>query len=114
MSTLRPLVAWPSKSPTCGAGSTELTRQSTSPTEDNEKRPSSGGVILARATLTVDDRSVPYHGLARAPLTGLRVVATRRVGRSEISDASNRGAFAAMPAQPATASAQAADAAPRS
>jgi hypothetical protein len=50
-------------------------------------------------------RSVPYQGAARAPFTGLRVVATRSVGFSMIAEASNRTPFAAMPAQPGSESA---------
>src|ERR1700691_5314313 len=89
-------------------------RQSTRPTEASENRLSSGGVSFKRATLMAGARSGPYQGLARPPFTALRVVATRSVGRADISEASKRGAFAAMPAQPPTASADAAEAAPRS
>ena len=54
----------------------------------SEKRPSLGGVSLARATLSPAARSGPYQGLARAPFTGLRVVATRSVGLADRSAAS--------------------------
>src|SRR5215471_15615850 len=62
--------------------------------EESEKRPWSGGTSLARAMVIAEARSVPNHGLARAPSTGLRVVATSRVGLPEISAASYR-----MPAE---------------
>src|SRR5258706_15441315 len=54
----------------------------------SEKRPSLGGVSLARATLSLGARSGPCQGVARAPFTGLRVVATRSVGLVERSAAS--------------------------
>src|SRR5882672_6175133 len=88
--------------------------QSERPTAESENRPSSGGVIAARASVIVRDRSVPNHGLARAPLADLRVVATRSVGRVASSEAPKRGPLADRPAQPPTASAVAADARPRS
>ena len=49
----------------------------------------------------------------RAPSTGLRMVATSSVGLSRSADASKRGP-AAMPAQPHSATAEAADVRPRS
>ena len=69
---------------------------------------------MARATAVLRPRSGPNQGCARAPLTGLRVVATSSVGRATMSEASNRGPVAAKPAQPPTASAVAVDARPRS
>src|SRR5579884_2060068 len=88
--------------------------QSERPIAESENRPSSGGVKAARASVILRDRSVPNHGLARAPPTGLRVVATRSVGLFTSAEASKRTPVAARPAQPATASAVAADARPRS
>jgi hypothetical protein len=70
------------------AGSIASRRQSSSPTALSEKRPSLGGVSLARATLSFAARSDPYQGLTRAPFRGLRVVATRSVGLVESSAAS--------------------------
>ena len=69
-------------------GSIASKRQSPSPTALSEKRPPLGGVSLARATFSRAARSDPYQGLARAPFTGLRVVATRSVGLVESSAAS--------------------------
>ena len=48
------------------------------------------------------------------PLTGLRVVATSSTGSAVRPEASKPGVVAAMPAQPASASEDAADASPRS
>src|SRR5262249_1385593 len=112
MSTSRPLVS-PSRSARWDAGSTAAMLQSLSPTDESENRPLSGGVIRARATVIARARSVPNHGLARALFTGLRGVATRRVGRVESSEASKRGPVAAKPAHPPSASADAAEARPR-
>src|SRR5215468_2268712 len=114
MRRLRPLVAWVSKSPICGTASIEAMLHSPRPTAASENRLSSGGVKMARATVVRRARSGPNQGLARAPSTDLRVVATNSVGRAAMSDVSNRGPFAARPAQPPTASAAAADARPRS
>src|SRR5262249_27524117 len=68
----------------------------------------------ARATVIVRARSGPNQGFACAPLTGLRVVATKSVGRAAMSEASNRGPTAAMPEQPPSASAAPTDATPLS
>src|SRR6185436_21102553 len=101
-----PLVAWASRSVTRPAtGSMALRRQSDMPTDANEKAPDSGGVNLAFAMLSVEPRSGPYHGLARAPFTGLRVVATSIVGLAASAEASGRGPLSAMPAQPPSANA---------
>ena len=71
------------------------------------KRLLSGGVSFAWAASVTPPRSGPNHGLARAPETGLRVVATRSVGLVARREASNCGPEAAMPAQPASPSAAA-------
>src|SRR6266568_4039227 len=106
MSTSRPLVAWTRRLPTSPAtGSTPSRRQSASPTAASENRPPSGGVSLARATL-IRARSAPYQGFARAPFTGLRVVATSSDGSPESSDRSTRAPVEARPAHPPSASAQ--------
>ena len=94
----------------CG-GSTPAMLQSPRPIDDKEKRPSSGGVIRARATVSPRPRSGPYHGLERP--AGLRVVATMTAGCVEISEASKRGPVAAMLAQPASAAADPAATRPR-
>src|SRR6266516_7632736 len=65
-------------------------RQSSSPTEASESRPSAGGVSFACATIIADARSGPNQGLARAPFTGFRVVATMSVGLADSSEASKR------------------------
>jgi hypothetical protein len=59
------------------------------------------------------ERSGPNQGVARAPSTGLRLVATSRVGLVEISEASKRAPVDARLAQPASASTDAADPNPR-
>src|SRR3954468_16413198 len=99
----RPLVACAMRLPIWpGTGSTRSTLQSLRPTAASEKRPVSGGVSVARATFSVDERSGPYQGFSRPPFTALRVVATRTVGRSARAEASKRGAVAAKLAQPAS------------
>ena len=100
-------------SPTLETGSTASMLQSSRPTAASENRLLAGDASLTRARLSVDDRSVPYHGAARAPFAGLRVVATRSTGSDESPDTSKPGAVAAIPAQPASPSADAADASPR-
>ena len=110
-----PAGRWHNQIADLGDGSIVSNCQSTSPTDASENRPSSGGgVNLARATVIFDARSGPNQGLARAPLAGLRVVATRSAGLVTRSDASKRGPFEAMPAHPQSASAEAADVNPRS
>src|SRR5215467_438565 len=64
-------------------------RQSSRPTAASEKRPPSGGTSRARARVMAH-RSVPNHGLSRAPFTALRVVATSNERLAETSDASAR------------------------
>ena len=116
MSTSRAAPGGPNRSPICGAGSIASSCQSPSPTALSEKRPSLGGVTRARATLILA-RSLPNHGLSRAPFTGLRVVATSRVGLVESSAASGPGPADNSDAQPPSGapsvSADAAEANPR-
>src|SRR5580692_8139950 len=109
-----PPLGWPGRSPICGTGSIASRRQSSSPTDERENRPSSGGVSLARATLNPDARSGPNQGFACAPSTGLRLVATCTVGLAEISDASKRAPVDAKVAQPPSVSTEAAELSPRS
>ena len=75
------------------------------PSHDANEKPGLGGVSFAFAMLSVEPRSEPYHGLARAPFTGLRVVATSSVGFAASAEASGRVALSAMPAQPPSTSA---------
>src|SRR6266436_9828102 len=77
-------------------------RQSSRPIEASEKRPSAGAVSFARATLNFAARSGPNHGLARAPFTGLRVVATSSVGLVVSSAASKRAPVPAIDAHPSS------------
>src|SRR5262245_4177899 len=99
-------------SPTCPRiGSTASIDHPASPIAANENRWSLGGARRARARLS-EPRSGPYQGLARAPFTGLRVVATRSVGLAESREASKRVPAATLP-QPASASAAADDASAR-
>jgi len=58
-------------------------------------------------------RSDPNQGLARAPFTGLRVVATKSVGLVVSSAASRRAPVSANDAHPSSASPEAADASTR-
>src|SRR5690349_1024161 len=88
--------------------------QSSRPTAASENRLLDGGASFARATLSARARSGPYHGAAVPPFTGLRVVATSSTGSDESPDASKPGPVAAKPAQPASASVDAAEARPRS
>src|SRR5271166_5869049 len=76
------------RSPNVRTGSIVSRRQSPSPTAESEKRPSSGGTSLPRASVIADARSVPNQGFARAPSTGLRVVATSKVGLTDSAAAS--------------------------
>jgi hypothetical protein len=89
-------------------------RQSASPTDASENRVSSGGVSCARAIVMAAARSGPNQGFARAPFTGLRVVATRSAGLTERSEASKRAPVATRFAHPPSANTEAADVAPRS
>src|SRR4051812_26223921 len=102
--------AGPSRSPILGAISIASMRQSSIPIEASEKRPSSGAAIFARAMLIRAARSDPNQGLARAPFTGLRVVAIRSVGLVVSSAASKRVAVPTSDAQPSSANADAPDA----
>ena len=113
-STSRMPVAGPSRSPTFGAVSIASRRQSSKPIEASEKRPSPGAVSFARATLIRAARSVPNHGLARAPFTGLRVVAISSVGLVASAASSRRAPVPASDAQPSSANADAADPSTRS
>jgi len=88
-------------------------RQLSSPTEACENRLSSGGVSLTRVALVMP-RSGSNYGFSRAPLVGLRVVATSSVGLAERSDASNRAPPSTRLAQPASAAAHAPDVPARS
>jgi hypothetical protein len=74
------------------------------------KRPSPGAVSFARATLIFAERSGPNHGLARAPFTALRVVATSSVGLVVSSAASKRAPVPAIDAHPSSANTDAVDA----
>src|SRR5262249_6943184 len=65
--------------------------QSARPIEDNEKRPSSGGVKVARATVIARARSGPNQGLACAPRRGLRVVGPKGGGRTPKVESTNPG-----------------------
>src|SRR5436190_7993424 len=88
-------------------------RQSSRPIEASEKRPSPGAVSFARATVILAARSGPNHGLARAPFTGLRVVATSSVGLVVSSAASKRAPVPAIDAHPSSANTDAVDASTR-
>src|SRR5438128_5917833 len=89
-------------------------RQSPSPTEASENRPSLGGVSFARARESLA-RSGPNHGFACAPLIGLRVVATMSVGLTESSAASKRApADSSAEAQPPSVNVDAAQPSARS
>ena len=88
-------------------------RQSSRPIEASENRPSAGAVSFARATLNFAARSGPNHGLARAPFTGLRVVATSSVGLVVSSAASKRAPVPAIDAHPSSANTDAVDASTR-
>src|SRR6266853_724022 len=88
-------------------------RQSSRPIEASEKRPSAGAVSFARATLNFAARSGPNHGLARAPFTGLRVVATSSIGLVVSSAASKRAPVPAIDAHPSSANTDAVDASTR-
>src|SRR5260370_6558347 len=98
----------------CGTGSIASRRQTSSPTEESEKRPAAGGVSFACATLKRDARSGPNQGFARAPSTGLRLVATSRVGLAETSEASKRAPVDARLVQPLSPSTEVVEASPRS
>jgi len=102
-----------SRSPIFGAISIASMRQSSIPIEASEKRPSSGAASFARAMLIRAARSEPNQGLARAPFTGLRVVAMRSVGLVATSAASKRVAVPASDAHPSSANADAPDASTR-
>ena len=62
--------------------STASRRQLLSPIEAREKRPLIRRREPGSCELTRPARSGPYHGVARAPLTDLRVVVTSTVGLS--------------------------------
>ena len=68
---------------------------------------------FARATLNFAARSGPNHGLARAPFTGLRVVATSSIGLVVSSAASKRAPVPAIDAHPSSANTDAVDASTR-
>src|SRR3954452_4905825 len=87
--------------------------QSSIAIEASYKRPSSGTASFARAMLIRAARSDPNQGLARAPFTGLRVVAIRSVGLVVSSAASKRVAVPASDAHPSSANADAPDASTR-
>src|SRR5437588_7151348 len=80
-------------------------RQSSSPTDANENRPSAGGASFARARVIADARSGPNQGFSGAPFTGLRVVATSSTGLTESPEASKRTPAELRSAQPPSASA---------
>src|SRR5258708_4198529 len=105
--------AGPSRSPMFGTVSIASRRQSSRPIEASEKRPSAGAVSFARATLNFAARSGPNHGLARAPFTGLRVVATSSVGLVVSSAASKGAPVPAIDAHPSSANTDAVDASTR-
>src|SRR5258705_9476 len=88
-------------------------RQSSRPIEASENRPSPGAVSFARATLIFAARSGPNHGLARAPFTALRVVATSSVGLVVSSAASKRAPVPAIHAHPSSANTDAVHASTR-
>src|SRR5258706_2939386 len=88
-------------------------RQSSRPIEASENRPSAGAVSFARATLNFAARSGPNHGLARAPFTGLRVVAISSIGLVVSSAASKRAPVPAIDAHPSSANTDAVDASTR-
>src|SRR5258705_13482305 len=110
MRTSRAPAVLSNRSPTWATGAIAAIPQSSSPTAASENRPSLGGVSFARPMFNADARSGPYQGIARAPFTGVRVVATRRTGSVERPDESKGGAFDAKPAHPASASGEPADA----
>src|SRR5712671_6870237 len=84
------------------AGSTRSMLQSLKPTLASEKVLVSGGLSMARATISVGLRSGPYQGFARAPFVGLRVVATSSMGRSASADVSCKLVVTDMLVQPPT------------
>src|SRR5262249_774403 len=96
-----------------GTVSIAARRQSSRPTEASENRPSSGAMSFARAKLIFTARSGPNHGLARAPFSGLRVVATSSVGLVVSSAASNGVPGPAVDAHPSSANTDAVDASTR-
>ena len=109
LKTSRVPAAGSNSSPAFDTAATCSSRQSSSPTDASEKRLSSGGVSLARASVTRAARSDPNQGRARAPFAGLRLVATSSVGLDETAAASKRGAFAESAAQPSSAKTDTAD-----